>query len=356
MKKFFFGLAIFLKWLIISAVLLEVSCFLIISFSNYWIYGQVRDGNRVRYDPYILFQTVGYPRPTHNNPGPLEHDKCKIFWMFGGSTMSGCTEDDTKTIPSFLADVLNRQEPVLPAYLINCGEPSFNSLMETKYLQKMLIESQVSPAVIIFYDGANDCTYFAQDRAPDGGHINYSRVKGLVECYHRSFFGLLKPLNAAFYSSYAVELYDKIRQGVIPIKEDSPELRQFVDTVEKRYYYVHKMAGLIGARFLLFWQPSWWVETGKVSPDVSKDEDIIVSRRFALRHNFKVVNQALVARLKDKPYFIDFQNVLCPRTEPAYQTDGIHLQDIGRQMVAQAMGKYLKEHLSTTAALGGGPR
>ncbi len=98
------------------------------------------------------------------------------------------------------------------------------------------------------------------------------------------------------------------------------------------------------------------VVKGKVSPEVSKGENIIVSRRFALRHNFKVVNQALVARLKDKPYFIDFQNVLCPRTEPAYQTDGIHLQDIGRQMVAQAMGKYLKEHLSTTAALGGGPR
>ena len=40
--------------------------------------------------------------------------------------------------------------PVLPAYLINYGEPSFNSLMETKYLHKVLSEGLAAPEVVIF--------------------------------------------------------------------------------------------------------------------------------------------------------------------------------------------------------------
>jgi len=353
MKKVFGIMVTLLKWVIISAAVLEVFSFLIVMTSNYWIYGQLRDGDRVRYDPYILFQTVGYPRPTANNPGSGDRGKCKTLWLFGGSTMSGCTDDDTKTIPSFLAEILNQQPPVLPAYLINYGEPSFNSLMETKYLQKVLSEGLAAPEVVIFYDGANDCAYFAQDRTPSGGHLGYSRLKGFIECYHRSLFGLLKPVNAALYSSFTRELYDKIRQGVIPIEEESPALRRFVDTAEKRYDYVNKIAGLLGVKFFLFWQPQWWVETGQVSPEGRKAENIILGNHLALRHNFQVINQALVARLKDKPYFIDFQNILCPRREPVYQSDGIHLQDMGRKMVAQGMGRILKEQLLTTAALGG---
>ena len=54
--------------------------------------------------------------------------------------MRGATDYDDKTIPSFLAQIFNQEEPRLPAIMFNFGEPSFNSLMETKYLQKVLIE------------------------------------------------------------------------------------------------------------------------------------------------------------------------------------------------------------------------
>jgi lysophospholipase L1-like esterase len=65
-----------------------------------------------------------------------------------------------------------------------------------------------------------------------------------------------------------------------------------------------------------------------------------------------VTNEALADRLKAKPYFLDFRNVLCPRTKPVYQRDGIHLQDAGREMVAHAMGAVLKERLAEAAAAG----
>ncbi len=92
--------------------------------------------------------------------------------------------------------------------------------METKYLQKLLIENH-PPSLIVFYDGANDCVYFAQHRNPYG-HQGYERVRGMIEDYHRSLFGLLKPLNAAMWSSFTREIYDKMREGVIHIAPRGP--------------------------------------------------------------------------------------------------------------------------------------
>jgi hypothetical protein len=355
LRKLFHGLFTLVKWLIIAAVLVEIFSFLVITVSNYWIYGQIRDGDPVCYDPYALFIREGGPRPTVHNPGPQPTKDEKIFWLFGGSTMNGATDRDDQTIPSFLAQFLNKEEPRLLAYVINFGEPSFNSLMESKYLQKALMERPASPQVIVFYDGANDCAYFGQLRT-SYAHHGYRRLQGLVESYHHSFFGLLKPLNAALYSSFTREFYDKINQGLIPINADSPALRQMAAATERRYDYLNRMAAAFGAKFLLFWQPCWWVETGPVAGEVRSREDIVVGRHLALRHNFMVTYEALAARLKDKPYFIDFRNVLCSRTEPVYQPDGIHLEDAGRQMVARRMGAVLKERLGGGPGPGGGSR
>jgi lysophospholipase L1-like esterase len=340
-----------LKWVVAAVVLVELFSFLVIETSNYWIYGQLRDGDPVRYDPYTLFVRAGGPRPTWHNP-PGGASGCKILWLFGGSTMAGATDDDDKTLPSFLAVELNRKEPRWPAHLTNFGEPSFNSLLETKYLQKALIESRPLPQVIIFYDGANDCAYFAQDRIPSA-HYGYWQLRGLVESYHYSLFGLLKPLNAALYSSFTKEFYDKIMQGLVAIEPDSPVLRQMVDAAEKRYDYNARLAAAYGARFLLFWQPCWWVENGPVAPAVKAREHLLAGRRSTLRHNFEVTYDALEARLQNKPYFIKFRNILCSRTEPLYQEDGIHLEDAGRALVARHMGAVLKERLAGMAAAGG---
>ena len=100
-----------------------------------------------------------------------------------------------------------------------------------------------------------------------------------------------------------------------------------------------KVAAAFGAQFLLFWQPCWWVENAPVAPEVRAREDLLTGRRSALRHNFEVTYDALEARLKDKPYFIDFRNILCSRSQPVYQVDGIHLEDAGRQLVARRTGR-----------------
>ncbi len=346
MRRWFHWLILFLKWLIAAAILVEVLAFLIVTLSIYWIYGQLREGEAARYDPYALYLNINGPRPTANNPLRVDPKTQKIIWMFGGSTTRGVTDFDELTIPSHLARIFNQEEPRLPAQVANFGVDGFNGLMETKYLQKMLIESPYAPNVIIFYDGANDCAYFAQHRTPEAHH-GYDRLKGLVESYHHSFFGLFKSLNSALYGSFVKELYDKMRQGVMPIEADSPDLKEYVDQAVKRYDYVAKVAGCFGARFYLFWQPAWWVESRPPRPSVREreEQEIILTRHLALRHNFMVVYQALYDRLRDKPYFVDFRDVLEARTEPMYQADGIHLTDGGRELVAKNMGQVIKTGL-----------
>ncbi len=331
-----------LKWLLLAAAAVEVFCFLVVTAGNFLIFGHYYEGSKVHYDPYALFLNVKGPRPTVHNPaapGP------RNIWMFGGSTMRSSTKTDDTTIPSYLAGLLNQPGSPQPCTVLNFGENSFNSLIETKYLQKLLIENPQTPDLIIFYDGANDCSYFAQHRTPYG-HYGYRRLVAAVENYRSSFFGLLKPLNAAIYASFTKEFYDKLMHVVVPLKPDDPGLRSMVDLTAKRYEHVRKLAGCYGARFLLVWQPILWVESGEVAPAVRAQEQslaIQAERFLAIRQNFAVVYRALEAQLQGRPYFLNFRNVLAPRRQLVYEADGVHLEAAGNEMVAQELARVLEE-------------
>lgn len=333
-----------IKILVAGWLILEFACFLIVTLSIYFVYGQFREGEPVRYDPYALYINRQGERPTAYNASAEKSGDLLTLWMFGGSTTRGISEDDRQTVPSFLAKFLNQEPPVLPARVTNFGVDGFNSLMESKYLQKMLIECQKPPTIIIFYDGANDCAYFGQYRTPYAHH-GYRQLRGVIESYHQSFFGMLKPLNAAWHTSYVRELWDKMRQGVIPISPQDPALKEFVDSAVKRYDYVNQVAGCFGATFQVIWQPCWWVETAPVSAAVEEQarKTIILGDRWALRDNFIIIYNALADRLRDKPYFVDFRNILCPRQEPVYESDGIHLNPAGDMMVASEIGQFIKK-------------
>jgi hypothetical protein len=339
-------------FLVGAALLLELLCFLVITISIYFVYGQLREGEPVRYDPYALYINFNGERPTANN-APADAGKVLNIWMFGGSTTRGISTDDGQTLPSFLSWQLNQAPPLLPAHLTNFGVDGFNGLMESKYLQKMLIESPTPPNLITFYDGANDCAYFGQYRTPYAHH-GYRQVRGLVESYHQSFFGMFKSLNAAWYTSFVREIYDKMRQGVFAVSPDDPGLKEYLGQCVRRYDYVDKVARAFGATYLLFWQPCWWVETGPVNPKVKEAEakTIILGDRWAMRKNFVLIYNALEERLRDKPYFVNLRNILCSRQVPVYESDGIHLNPAGDKMAAAKLSELIKKKfaLSTAAA------
>ncbi len=347
MKRLLGVAARIFKFIVLGLLLVECASFLVISVSNYIIYGKIREGSKVHYDPYALFLNEEGQRPTSFNafePGARN----VTIWMFGGSTMRGATDHDAMTIPSLLVQGLNAWGGEARYTAFNFGENSFNSLMETKYFQKIMVEKpDPKPNVIIFYDGANECVYFTQHG--NYGHHGYRRVRALIESYHRSPFGLMKPLVAALYASFTKELHDKIMQVLVPVEKDSEVLRLFVDQAEQRYDYMDAQARALNAAFVLVWQPVLWVETGEVASRVREAEQkhFINSEKFkTMRHNFALVYGALAERLRNKPYFVDFRNVLCERAEPSYQADGVHLTDSGRRGVAEAMRSVIEGRLN----------
>lgn len=313
-------------WICALFLGVELLAFAGISISNLIIYGHFKEGSQVQYDPYVLFLNVEGRRPTRNNP---PDGTGRPVWMFGGSTMRGATDDDAQTIPSHLAGEMNRDNPVLR--FVNFGENSFNSLMEVKMFQRCSILEAETPAAVILYDGANDSTYFSQYQTVNA-HFGLRRVRGLIESYHGSLFGIFKGLNAGIRASSTYEAYEKIRFAMQPLSPDDPELHDFVQGVEQRYDYMARECRYREADFVLFWQPTRWTES-------SAPADTVAFTAF--RDNIQLVYSRLEDRLSSKPYFVSLRGVLLGQ-EGAYAADGVHLTDKGRQVVAQAMAAQLR--------------
>ncbi|MFC1895700.1 SGNH/GDSL hydrolase family protein [Thermodesulfobacteriota bacterium] len=348
-------LVAFMKWFALALVCVEVISFLVIVISNYILYGHPREGSRAVYDPHTLFLMSAGVRPTSHNSRSPDNNLNREIWIFGGSTLRGDTGDNEKTIPSLLAQYLNTNIPPLHFTVVNFGVNSFNSLLETKYLHKNLIEADSKPDLILFYDGANDSKYVAEYRSPHG-HYGYRKVRSIVESYYKGWFGLLKPLNAALSASFTKELYDKVHQVLIPIDPQSSLLAETVDSIERRYDHVDRIARCYGVSFLVVLQPMLWVEICCVTDRVRNSEksSVLNADRYAtMRHNFAVTYAACTQRLERKSYFVSLQDALCERTAPAYKTDGVHLTDNGREIMAQRIGNILNTsffHSATEAA------
>jgi len=345
LKQLLRRIAILVKWIVVGVLCVELLSFLVVTATNFILYGHAREGSRAVYDPYTLFLQSSGVRPTANNSVSKAGKENRSVWMFGGSTMRGATDFDERTIPSFLSEYLNSKREGLHFSVTNFGTNSFNSLLETKYLQKLLIESASAPDIIVFYDGANDAKYFLEHRSAYGHH-GYRRTRALIESYYHSWFGLLKPLNAALYASFSKELYDRINQIGTPLDPGLPEFQTMIALNEGRYEFVNKISGCYGAKFILFWQPMLWVEECQIPSAVKEQEKnlVVAAERFeTMRRNFDVAYTSLADRLAAKPYFVSLRGVFCDRKVPVYQADGVHLNDDGRRIVAGAIGKVLEQ-------------
>ena len=89
-----------------------------------------------------------------------------------------------------------------------------------------------------------------------------------------------------------------------------------------------------------------WVEECQVPSAVKEREKNLVvaaERLDTMRHNFAAVYTSLAQPLAGKPYFVSLRNVFCNRQVPVYRADGVHLNDDGRKIVAEAIGKVLRQ-------------
>jgi len=336
-------------WLAIAAVCVEAACFGAITLLNAIIYDNLREGPRAAYDPYALFLQQDGIWPTMGIAQAEKPEDNRIVWFFGGSTMRAGNSPFDTSIPSYVATALNAVPGPVRYNCFNFGVNSFNSLLETKYLQKLLIEFPIRPNLVVFYDGANDANYFSLYKNPYG-HEGMDRVQGLLESYFKTPIGILKPLCAAWYASFTREMYSKLAYSMTPLDPDSPLLQEYVDLTVKRYDHVAKVTAAYGSQFLLFLQPLYWGETClNMNPAVHQEEETTILGRRSFPHvrqNVLIVYEALEKALAARPYFVNLQNALCSRTAPAYTPDGVHQTESGREGVAQAMLPILRDRLA----------
>jgi len=360
-KRFFSLAGKTVKWCIIAVLAVEALSFAVITTSNWIIYGNLREGPKAVYNPYTLFLMENGVWPTANcEVVPFHPELSRTIWFFGGSTMRASSAPYERSIPSLAAKALNEGGRPCVFNCFNFGVNSFNSLLEIKYLQKQFLEFIIKPDLVVFYDGANDANYFAVQKDPYA-HEGKERAQGVIESYYKSGIGILKPLNAAYFASFTRELLQKFLYTATPLDPNSPELAVFVEQAVARYDFAERVSACYGAKFLLFLQPLYWVETDPVADATvaaSERETILGRKSFPhVRDNFMTVYAALEKALAGKPYFVNLRNALSARTAPAYTADGVHNTDAGREGIVAAMLPALRDRLpcNVPPAIGGQP-
>jgi lysophospholipase L1-like esterase len=109
--------------------------------------------------------------------------------------------------------------------------------------------------------------------------------------------------------------------------------------IKRRYDHLQRLAAAYGAKFIVFWQPLMWVETGRRD----RGGGLINARFHNFKENFGKCYDAVAADLEKELYFVNFQNILLSRQEPVYDADGVHLNGVGNRLVAKAMARVLVE-------------
>lgn len=328
---------------VLAVLVLELCCALVVTVMNYAIYGKAREGSRIVYDPYTLYTSASGPRATVAGKTTGDPARDRVIWFFGGSTLRGEDTSVEGTLPSILVRELNA-EGTFACQAVNFGVNSFNSMQEVQQLQKALLEHEPWPDLIVFLDGANDASYVITARNKDG-HEGSARIKGFLESYWSSPLGVLKPLMAAAYASFTLELYSRLTYALVPLGADSPLLPAVGAAVRGRYEYVDRTARGMGAGFLAFLQPVAWVE-----PDPAAFPERELARRLDLlpvmRGSFGTIYGALEASLAGRPYFVNLRGAFVGRGFVAYKPDGIHNTDQGREVLAQAMLPAIRQALA----------
>lgn len=341
----------FALWLALAVAGLEFVSFLAVTALNYFVYGNIAEIQKVRYDPYAVYTLETSPFPSAGCRYADTFGDNRFVWLFGGSTLLDSTSNEASTtLASVLAGHLNSKDEKHGYVLNNYGVYGFNSLMEAKYLEKCLIEEKLKPDLVVFYDGVNDTNTFMQYRDAYG-HFGMERIKGLVEANSHKYLTVLRPFIGLYYSSFTRDLVTKFMAVTVNVDPADAKLKQYVDRTEERYDYISSMLRAQGIGFVLYWQPIRWLESCPVDSHIPGEEN----RRFAdaaaavFKANYSTVNTALAARLRDKPYFVDVRDALCNRTERAYWDDGVHLFDAGNALVAARLSGDVLARLDTLA-------
>lgn len=232
---------------------------------------QAKTWKNLQYIPYRMWSRPAFlgkwtnvnslgDRVTHYNVDENMEGAKKIF-MFGGSTIWGTGSPDWQTIPSYVAKLLNEENP---RYLVrNYGETGYVASQGLNRLISEIKQGNI-PDLVVFYSGINDASTGARALLALETPSYHLYMEQFKRTFKRSKRGMLCSIFEASYTFRAINLLkDKLlpAQGLRweeTIEED--DLREAVDKTTQSWFTNYKIASSIGKEYdfgvILILQPN----------------------------------------------------------------------------------------------------
>ena len=308
------------------------------------------------YQPHTIWRRSEfngrYINVNENGLRATPHSDCasatKTVFMFGGSAMWGEGAPDTKTIPSYLLQEIER-ETGGSACVINFAESAWTS---TQSLIALIAEIQKEhiPDLVIFYDGVNDANVVLTS-GKRFTHANLSEFATRLE-------GTAVPLHTRIMrnSQVARLLYtyvqDQKQDSGLPalvFDKDATTLNKYITTTYvQNYQIVDALADQYGFDYAFFWQPV----IGYGEKALTPDEDTMLQDAKAIRvkldeetydrmHFLHLVYDTITPVLASLEHVYNLSHLFDDQKKSMY-IDFVHVTPEANQMVALEMFDRLK--------------
>ncbi len=303
------------------------------------------------YQPHTIWRRSEF-NGTHikvneNGLRATPHSDCasatKTVFMFGGSAMWGEGAPDTRTIPSYLLQEIERKTGG-SACVINFAESAWTS---TQSLIALIAEIQKEhiPDLVIFYDGVNDANVvFTSGKRFT--HANLSefatRLDGTALPLHTRIMRNSQ-VSRLLYTYFQDQKQDSGQPALVFDKEATTLNEYITTTYVQNYQIVDALADQYGFAYAFFWQPV-----------IGYGEKVLTPDENTMLHNAKAIRVKLNEETYDRMHFIhSVYDTIAPVLAPlehvynlshlfddqkkSVYIDFVHVTPVANQIVAVEM-------------------
>ena len=303
------------------------------------------------YQPHTIWRRSEF-NGTHikvneNGLRATPHSDCasatKTVFMFGGSAMWGEGAPDTRTIPSYLLQEIERKTGG-SACVINFAESAWTS---TQSLIALIAEIQKEhiPDLVIFYDGVNDANVvFTSGKRFT--HANLSefatRLEGTALPLHTRIMRNSQ-VSRLLYTYFQDQKQDSGQPALVFDKEATTLNEYITTTYVQNYQIVDALAAQYGFAYAFFWQPV-----------IGYGEKVLTPDENTMLHNAKAIRVKLNEETYDRMHFIhSVYDTIAPVLAPlehvynlshlfddqkkSVYIDFVHVTPVANQIVAVEM-------------------
>lgn len=268
-----------------------------------------------------------------------------IVWSLGGSTMYGTGVPDFATIPSYLSHELNSGSPDC-VVVFNLGVEGYVTDQEMILLEEQL-KAGGRPDIVVFYDGVNDSSLaWAPSGEPAARHFLFGTVKSRVE---GSLSGRLDFLQKSYTSRLTRAALTQLRPASSltgSVAAQQPHVDAIFNNYEGNMRIARALAEAYGFKVYCFWQP---LLTYGHKPLVPFEQEMVTRDATGTSYESlwfltmnSVYQQAERHASTDGVYV--FLAGLFDSTKAPLYVDEAHLGPLGNEIVAHAIGAYIRSH------------